>query len=69
MKFPIGSTVQVIDDKNVFYYGARGEVAGYNEMFNEYLVFFIAINEDTGEEFVYEECMYKEDEIFLVEEV
>ena len=68
MKFPIGSLVQVVDDPDVFYCGARGKVASFNPILDEYLVHFIAIDVDDGEEFVYEECFYHEDELILVKE-
>lgn len=59
MKFPIGSIVQVINDSEVYYFNAIGTVVSYNEIRDEYLVAFIATNEDTHEDFIYESYNYK----------
>ena len=62
MKFKTGDIVQVINE-NAFYNGALGEVAEVDD--DEILVHFIAVNDITGEVFVYEECFYQEEELDL----
>lgn len=63
MKFKINDIVKIIDDKEVFYHGAIGTIKEIDN--DEYHVFFEAIDIETGEEFVYEECYYLEGELEL----
>ena len=55
MRYQVGDIVRVID-KNAFYYNAIGQISEITN--NDYLVIFTAIDNDTGEYFVYEDCYY-----------
>ena len=63
MKFKIGDVVKVINNE-AFYYNAIGEVGEIED--DEIHVYFIAIDETTGEEFIYEDCYYLEEELEIV---
>jgi hypothetical protein len=64
-KFKPGDVVKIIDE-SAFYYGAIGEVYSvdpYNEF--SYFVVFSMVDEETGEETIYESCNYTVNQIVL----
>ena len=64
MRFQVGDIVRVIDS-TAFFYNVVGQIKEVTD--EDYLVVFIAINDETGEEFIYEDCYYYEDQIMKEE--
>ena len=65
MKYNINDIVEIIDE-SAFYYGALGRIDKiYTDDEYEYFVVFEMIDEETGEESIYEECYYKKNQIQL----
>ena len=58
-KIPNGAIVRVKNDPELFYPNALGVVVSFNEVLDEYLVAFVATEDDTNRDFIYESCNYK----------
>lgn len=63
MEIKVRDIVKVVS-VDAFYYNAMGEVGEIED--DEIHVYFTAIDDLTGEEFIYEDCYYYEDELEII---